>query len=117
MKNLKDGKKVFGLLTKISLLTLLVLTTCTCSGLRLTSDYQILENQIDYSIYSGKPAKRIQDRTVFVTLKIDALDFHSCRREKQLIQLRYLQTLDSAYYPNQGLMLKKCLRIKLYQFR
>ena len=57
IKNLQGAKKVFGLLTKASLLILLVLTTCTCSGVRLMSGNQTFGNQIDYSTFSGKLAK------------------------------------------------------------
>ena len=59
-QSLKGVKKVFGLLIKTSLLILLVLTTCTCSGPRLTLGSQTLGNQTDYSIYSGKACKADQ---------------------------------------------------------
>ena len=49
-QSLKGVKKVFGLLIKTSLLILLVLTTCTCSGPRLMLGSQTLGNQTDYSI-------------------------------------------------------------------
>ena len=73
--NLPVGRKVFGFITKAFLLTLVVLITCTCSGLRLTSGHQTLENQIDYSLFSGKLVKQIHDPMGCVTLKIGGLGF------------------------------------------
>ena len=70
----KDVKKVFGFITKVKLLTLLVLITCTCSGVKLMLGNQTLENQIDYSLYSGKLAKQIQDATECATSKTVVLD-------------------------------------------
>ena len=69
-KNLKDERKVFGILIKAFLLILLALIICTCSGVRLMLGKQILEKPIDYSSYSGKLVKPIKDVTEFVTLKI-----------------------------------------------
>ena len=57
-KNLRDVKKVFGFITKTSLLILLVLITCTCSGPKLMLGSQTLGNQTDYSTYSGKLVKQ-----------------------------------------------------------
>ena len=74
-KSLKEGKKVFGLITKIILLTLLALTTCTCGGQKLMLGNQTLGNQTDYSLYSGKLAKQTQEATECVTLKTDDQDF------------------------------------------
>ena len=117
MLNLKEEKKDIGLLTKINLLILLVLTTCICSGQKLTSDYLTFVNQTDCSICFGKLAKQIVDPTEFATLRIDVLDFRSCRREKQLTKLQYHRTRDSVYYLNPGRMRRKCLRIRLFRSR
>ena len=73
--SLKKEKKVFGIITKAFLLILLVLTTCTCNGQRLMLGNQTLEKQIDYSIYSGKLVKQIQDATECAILKIDVQGF------------------------------------------
>ena len=117
MKNLIEEKQVTGLLIKGWILILLVLITCTCNGQRLMSGYQTSGNQIGYSTYFGKPVKQINDRTAFVTLRTDVLDFHSCRREKQLTRLQYRQTQDSVYYLNRDKTRRKCLQTKLYQSR
>ena len=69
MKNLIEENRGFGIIIKIPLFILLALTICTCSGVRLMLGHQILEKQIDYSLYSGKLVKQIQDAMVCVTLK------------------------------------------------
>ena len=47
---------------------------------------QTLEKQIDYSIYSGKLAKQIQDAMECVTLKIDVLDSLLCLQRETVNQ-------------------------------
>ena len=112
----KKRDEGFGILTKVFLLTLLALITCTCSGPRLMLGSQTLEKQIDYSTYSGKLAKQIQDVTECAILKTDVQDFLSWPLEKQLIKPQYHLMLDSVSYQSQGQMLKKCLPTKLYQY-
>ena len=83
--NLIKENKDFGSIIKVWLLTSLVLIICTCSGQKSTSVNQTSENQTDYSTYSGKRVKQIQDATEYVTLKTDVRDSLSWRLEKQLI--------------------------------
>ena len=113
-KSLKEGKKAFGLITKIILLTLLVLITCSCSGLKLTLAPQIIENQIEFSLYSGKPVKQIKDVMECAILKTDALVSPLWHRQNLYIKQQYLQTQGLAYFQNQELMLRKCLPTKSY---
>ena len=117
MKNLIDENKGFGSIIRIWLLTLLVLTICTCSGQRLTLGNQTLESQTDFSTFSGKLAKQMTDATEYAILKTDVVDFHLWLLEKQLAKQRYQQILDSVYCQSQGLTLKKCLPIKSYQYQ
>ena len=76
-KSLNAAMKAFRSLTKVILLILLALITCTCSGLKLTWVPQISGNQIDFSLYSGKHVKPTNDVMVCATSKIDGLVFHS----------------------------------------
>ena len=116
-KSLLGVKKVIGTITKVFLLILLVLTTCTCSGLKLTWGTQTLGSPIDYSIYSGKLARQITDATECATLRTDVLGSHLWPHQIQLTRLRYHETLGLEYYLNRELMLKRCLPIRLYQYR
>jgi len=77
---------------------------------------QSLEKQTDYSLYSGKLAKQIQDATECATSKIDGVAFHSWHHQKLLTKLLSPQILDMVSYQNPGLMLKKCLPTRLYQY-
>ena len=117
IKSLSVGKKVFGFLIKINLLILLVLTICTCNGPRLMLGNQILGSQTDYSLYSGKLARPIQDVMVYATLKTDGLVFHSWHQAKLLTAQQYQRIQDSVSYPSQDQMLKQCSQTKLYQSR
>ena len=115
--NLKDVKKVFGSITKVFLPILLVLTTCISNGQRLMLGEQILGKQIDYSSYSGKLAKQIQDRMECVILKTDDQDSLLWRQAKLLTWPQYRAMLDSVCCQNQVQMLKKCSPIKSYQYQ
>ena len=116
MKNLVKESRAFGSIIRVWLLTLLVLTLCTCSGPRLMLGSQSLEKQTDYSLYSGKLAKQTQDAMACATLKTDGLALASWHQGKLLTLQQYLATQDSVYYQNQGLMLKKCLQIRSFQY-
>ena len=83
---------------------------------KLMLEHQILEKQIDYSLYFGKHVKQIQMSTECVILKTDDLDFHLCPQQNSLTKLQYLATPDSVYFLNLVQMLKKCLQIKSYQY-
>ena len=116
-KSLKGVRKVFGLLTKTSLLILLALTTCTCSGPKLMLGSQTLGNQTDYSISSGKLVKRMYGVTECVILRTDgqvSLSWHQARR---LIRQQYPQIQDLAFYQSQDQTPKRCLLIRSYPFR
>ena len=115
--NLPVGRKVFGFITRTLLLTLLVLTTCTCSGLRLTSGHQTFGSQIDYSSFSGKLVKQIYDPMECVTLRTGVLGFHSWHRERWLTWQLYPATHDMAFYQSLGLMPRRCLPIRWYPYQ
>ena len=116
IENLLGATKAIGLLIKVKLLILLVLITCTCSGPRLMLGKQILGKQTDYSLYSGKLAKQINVATECATSKTDGLVFHSWHQAKLSTLPLSLVMLDTVSYQSQGLMRRKCLPIKLYQF-
>ena len=116
IKNLQNVKKVIGSITKTILLISLGLITCTCSGLKSTWVLQTIEKQTDYSSYSGKLAKQIQDPMECAISKIDGVAFHSWHQQRLLTKLPSLQTLGLGYYQNLGLTPKKCLQIKSYQY-
>ena len=114
IQNLKDVKKVFGFITKTSLLILLALTTCTCSGPKLMLGRQTLENQTDYFLSSGKLVKQMYGVTECVILKTDgqvSLSWHQARR---LIRQQYPQIHDLAFYQSQDQTPKRCLLIRSY---
>ena len=117
MKNLLDEKTVTGSIIRLWLLTLLVLTICTCSGPRLMLGTQILGSQTDYSLYSGKLVKPTRDVMACAILKTDDLDSVLCRLQSSCIKQQHLKMLDLEYCQKQGLMLKKCLQTKLYQYQ
>ena len=116
MKNLLDEKTATGSIIKVWLLTLLVLTICTCSGPRLMLDTRILGNQTDYSTYSGKLVKPTEDVMECATSKTDGLGLASCRHQNLCIKPLHLKTLDSVYFQKPGLTQKKCSLIKSYQY-
>ena len=116
MRSLEEERKVFGFITKAFLLTSLALTTCTCSGVRLTSVIQTTEKQIDSSSYFGKPVSLIKDVTECAILRTDGVDSHSWHQVKQLIKLPYQEMQDSVSYQSQVVMQRKCLQIRLYQY-
>ena len=117
IKNLQGAKKVFGLLTKASLLILLVLTTCTCSGVRLMSGNQTFGNQIDYSTFSGKLAKPTNGLMVCAILRTVEADSRLCPQLNQLTLQQYQRIHGLEYCPNLVRMQKRCSRIKSYRFR
>ena len=78
---------------------------------------QTLENQTDYSIYSGKLAKQTADATVCATLRTDDLDFLSWLPARPLTKQQYLRMLDLVYCPNLDPTQRRCLQTKLYQYR
>ena len=116
-KNLEGVMKVIGLLIKVNLLILLVLITCTCNGPRLMLGKQTFEKQTDYSLYSGKLVKQINDATECATSKTDGLVFHSWHPAKLSTLPLSLVMLDTVSYQSLGLMQRKCLPIKLYRFQ
>ena len=117
IKSLPVGRKVFGFITKVILLTLLVLITCTCSGVRLTLANQTFERQIDYSTFSGKLARQIHDPMGCVTLRTDVLGFHLWPQERWLTWQPYRPTVGMVYYQSPVLMLKPCSQIRWYPYR
>ena len=84
--NLPNAMKVIGSTTRMFLLILLGLIICTCSGPKLMLGSQNLGKQIDYSLYSGKLAKQIQDVMECATSKIDGVDFHLWHHQRTVNQ-------------------------------
>ena len=115
--NLNIEKKALRFTITAMKLTLLVLITCTCNGLKLTLGPLNLENQIGYSTFFGKPARRIVDVTEYAISKTDGLGLASWHRTKLLTKLQYQATQDLEFYQKLGLMPKKCLQIKLFQYQ
>ena len=111
------GKKAFGSIIRMWLLTLLVLTICTCSGPKLMLGNQILGNQTDYFTYSGKLVKPIIGHMECATLKIDDLDSHLWRPGSALIWQPYQATLGLGYYQSLVLMPRRCLPTRWYRYR
>ena len=116
IKNLLAEKTAFGSIIKMWLLTLLVLTICTCSGVKLMSVNLTSASQTDYSTYSGRLVRPIIDPMVCATSRIDGLDFHLWHQEKLLIWRPYQATLGLGYYQNLALMPRRCLLIRWYQY-
>ena len=114
--NLLVEKKVFGFITKAFLLTLVVLITCTCSGLKLTSGHQTFGKQIDYSLFSGKLVKQIHDPMGCVTLRTGVPGFLSWPQERWLTWQPYQVTLGMVYYPSLDLMPRRCSQIRWFQY-
>ena len=73
--------------------------------------------QTDYSTFSGKLVKQINDPMGCVILKTDDLVFPLWLQERQLIWQPYQVTLDLVYYPSLGLMRKRCLPTRWYPYR
>ena len=115
--NLPVGRKVFGFITKTFLLTLVVLITCTCSGLRLTSVHQTSVNQIDYSLFSGKLVRQIHDPMGCVTLRTGVPGFLSWPQERWLTWQPYQVTVGMVYYPSPVLMQRRCSQIRWYPYQ
>jgi hypothetical protein len=112
-----EGKKAFGSIIRMWLLTLLVLTICTCSGPKLMLGNQILGNQTDYSTYSGKLVKPIIGHMGCATLRIDDLDSHLWRPGSALIWQPYQATLGLEYYQSLDQTRRRCLRTRLYRYQ
>ena len=111
------GKKAFGSIIRMWLLTLLVLIICTCSGVKSTSASQTFVNQTDYFTYSGKLVRPITDPMVCATLRTGVLGFHLWPRENVLIWQPYQATLDLGYYQSLVLMQRRCLQTRWYRYR
>ena len=116
MNNLDLEKKATGSIIRIWLLTLLVLTLCTCSTPKLTLGSQTFGKQIDYSSSFGKHAKQIPGLMECVILKTVEADSHLCPQLRQSTWLQYPRMHGTAYCPNLVPMLKRCSQIRWYQF-
>ena len=117
MKNLIEENKAFGSIIRVWLLTLLVLTICTCSGAKLTLGSQTLGNQTDYSTYSGKLVKPTNVAMGCVILKTEDPVFRLWQAGRRLTKQQYLQMRALASSPNLDPMQRKCLLTKLSQYQ
>ena len=117
IKNLLVEKKVFGFITKASLLILLALIICTCSGVKLTLGNQTLGSQIDYSSFSGKLVRQIHDPMGCATLRTDVLVFHSWPLERWLTWQPYHLTPGMVYYQSPVLMPRRCSQTRWYPYQ
>ena len=117
MKNLKDVMKDFGSITRVFLVILLVLITCTCSGPRLMLGNQTLGSQTGSFIFSGRHASWTPDVTDCVTLRTDVLDFHSWHLQNLYTKQPSLRIPDMGYYRRLERMQRRCLPIRLYPYQ
>ena len=101
----------------ISYLHYWLLIICTCSGVKLTSGHQTLENQIDYSLFSGKLVRQIHDPMGCVTLRTGVPGFLSWPQERWLTWQPYQVTVGMVYYPSPVLMQRRCSQIRWYPYR
>ena len=111
------GKKAFGSIIRMWLLTLLVLIICTCSGPKLMLGNQTLENQTDYFSYSGKLVKPMHDLTECVILRTDVQDFRLCLQQKPSIWRQLHQMHGTVSCQNLVPMLRKCSQTRSYQYQ
>jgi len=116
VNSIKENK-AFGSIIRVWLLTLLVLTICTCSGVKLMSVNLTSASQTDYSTYSGKLVRPITGLTECAILKIDDLDSHLWRPGSALIWQPYQATLGLEYYQSLDLMRRRCLQTRWYRYR
>src|SRR6056300_954718 len=117
IESLLAAKRAIGLPIKGLALISLALIICTCNGPKLMLGSQTFEKQTDYSFYSGKHARQMDDAMEFATLRIDGLDLASCQVAKQLIKLQSLQMLDSESYRRLVAMQRRCLPTRSYQYQ
>ncbi len=115
--NLLKERRVFGFTIKMLLLTLLVLSICTCSGVKLMSVNQTFASQTDYSIYSGRLVRPMPAVMDCATLRIDDLDSHLWHQARWLTWQPYPLTLDMEYYLRVDQMRRRCLQTRWYQYR
>ena len=116
MSNLKEETKAIGSIIRAWLLTLLVLTLCTCSTPRLTLGSQTLGKQTDYSLYSGRLAKQTHGLMECATLKTVVQDFHLCLQQRPLIWRQLLQMHGTVSCLSLEPMLRKCSQTRLYLY-
>ena len=116
-KSLFVVKKAIGSIAKAFLLILLVLSTCTCSGLKLTWGQQIFASQTGYSTYSGRLVNRTVGVTECAILRTDGLDLVSWHHPTQLTRQQFQEMLGLEYSLSLELMLRKCSLIKLYPYQ
>lgn len=114
--SLSAEKKAYGIITGMFLLILLVLITCTCSGVRLTSGSQTLGRQIDYSTSFGRHVRRTPDVMECVTLRIDGQGSLLWQVVRPLIWQQYPVMHATEFCPSPVLMLRKCLQTKSCQY-
>ena len=79
--------------------------------------HQTLENQIDYSLFSGKLVRQIHDPMGCVTLRIGVPGFLSWPQERWLTWQPYQVTPGMVYYPSPVLMQRRCSQIRWYPYQ
>ena len=92
-------------------------TISTSTGPKSTSDLQILDKQIESFIIFGRPARPILGHMECATLRIGGLDLVSWPHLSASTRLQLQKTLGLGSYLRLEQMLKKCLQIRLYQYR
>ena len=110
--NLNTEKKAYGLITTAVILILLVLITCTCNGVKLTSGNQTFVKPIEYSTSFGKPARRTSDVMECVTLRIDDQGSLSWHRVRWSTWQLYPVIPGMVSCPSPVLTLRRCLQTK-----
>ena len=133
---LKDNQKILkSLITNIlimsSIIVLMAIGSCatvsratlqdhtisTSTGQKLMWDHQILDTQIGYFSTFGRLARLMPDPMECATLRIDGLDSVLWPHLSVSTRLQLQRTLGLGSYLRLEQMLKKCLQIRLYQYR
>ncbi len=91
-------------------------TISTLTGQRSMWEHRTLGRQIEYSITFGRRARLIREVMACATLRTDGQVFHSWQAQKLLTKLRSQETLDSEFYLNLDLMLRRCSQTRWFQY-
>ena len=116
MNNSKTEKRAIGSIIRVWLLTLLALTLCTCSGVRLMLGDPNSGKLTDYSTYSGKLVKQTEGVTACLISRTDVQVFRLWLQERRSTWPQYQVMHGLGYCPNLAPMRRKCSRIKSYPY-
>ena len=117
MGNLIIVMMVIGSCATVSRVTLQDHNISISTGQKLMWDHQILDTQIGYFSTFGRLARLTPDPMECATLRIDGLDSVLWPHLSVSTRLQLQRTLGLGSYLRLEQMLKKCLQIRLYQYR